>query len=240
MAIWTIIFSKFPLCFRGVHKAVAEFFRWNYEILEAGFLPERGFYNEVWNCSIRRQMAEKKTRLLGIYRASFGGWKGDLKARVECHCLRSSYAATQMCDACLALQPFPGAYMDPRRRPFLYTDFRPEAMWRSTGGRGEGMRASPWRVVPGFHEELVHFDVMHIAPIGVWRNLAAAVVVDKLRRGELRFVGDARALADLRLQTDSFSSGRCTPSKRIIRAAGREPARGKNKISARGRAEFSP
>jgi len=180
-------------------KAVAEFFRWNFEILEAGVLPERCFYGKEWKCPIRRKLAADKVRLFGRYRASFGGMKTDLKARVECHGLRSSYASTVMCDACLALQPFPGAFRDPRRRPFLYTDFRAVSRWRTTGGLGEGMRASPYRCIPGFHADLALFDTMHCGPIGVWRNIGAAVVVDKVRRGELRYCGEARALADLRL-----------------------------------------
>jgi hypothetical protein len=127
---------------------------------------------------------------------------GDLKARKECHFCRCSFQSMQMCDCCKALQPFPSVVKDRLRRPYLFTDFRATAAWRTSDGQGENLRFSPWKDVPGWSPDLVHFDVMHILPHGVWRNLNAAVVLDMLRRGELRHVGSARALQEMRSLSD--------------------------------------
>ena len=175
-------------------EAVALFFAWNFKILRDGILPSHGFYQEPWACQYRRKLAEDRTPLFGPYRACFGGWKGDLKARKECHFCKAGYQSKNVCDSCAA------------RRPFLYTNLRPDAPWRASPG--ENMRNSPWHCVPGFDELLVHYDIMHVGPLGIWRNLCAAVVLDMLRRGQLRYLTATRALADLRLEFHKW----CTAS----------------------------
>lgn len=183
----------------GVMDAVARFMVWNFEILHNGYLPERGFYNEPWSCPERARMARERAPLFGEYRGKFAGWKGDLKARKECHNTTAWYQARAMCDGCLAVQPFASVLRDPNKRRFCYTDFSAGAPWRATNGLGEGMRHSGWRAIRGWHDSLVHWDLMHNGPHGVWRNLCGGVVMDMLRRGETRYLQAARALNALRL-----------------------------------------
>jgi hypothetical protein len=118
-------------------EVVAKYFKWNMGILKTGILPEVDFYGKPWACEYRARLARERIPLFGPYKAVFGGWKGDLKARREGHACSASFQSREVCDSCRALQPFSSVVADPARRPFLYTDFSPTAEWRFTYGQGD-------------------------------------------------------------------------------------------------------
>ena len=59
--------------------------------------------------------------------------------------------------------------------------------------------------------EMVLFDLMHIGPLGIFRNLCAAVIIDFLQRGKLRHVNEALALRQLWTEFRQGCSGHHIP-----------------------------
>jgi hypothetical protein len=171
----------------NVHRIVAEVFAWSFKALQSGTAPLRGLKGEEFNpLSYRAKLAGLP--LMEGHTAVFVGWKGDGKARKECHFFFTrNWSCRNCCDECHATQPFARTPPD-----LLYTDTRPTANWRATFISHESYVAncaahelSPWAVVPGFRKELVHRDGMHDQCLGVQRDLAGTIIAELLDHGWL-------------------------------------------------------
>ena len=172
-----------------VHAKVALYFAWCFEVCQRGVGPTRGFYDEEfpldsWASRLRGEA------LMGQFTACYIAWKGDLKARRECHLFERNYNSALMCDACMATQNFKSVMSDPERRALLYCHLGRAARWRETIIDHDhyvhtARTISPWSCVPGFRHELVLFDWLHIGPLGFLRDWVAAIIIDLLERGDL-------------------------------------------------------
>lgn len=191
---------KEPNTKRKVMQTVAAYFGWCFQVAQNGLPPKTGFYCEPWPAGTYRQLlAASGAPLLGGFRGCFAGFKADLKARKESHFFNRSYTSLKCCDTCSATQPFPSAVANPISRSLLYSDFSPHARWRGTNeDNSEYLRKcadpSPWHVVPGFHKDLLLYDLMHVGPLGIWRDIVAALLIDMITRGELPGISPKVAL----------------------------------------------
>ena len=184
-----------------VMRSVAAFFAWSFDVLASGRPPAHGFYGEPWKRnSIMQKLYDKGDPLFGPWHCIFSGMKSDLKARKEINFFDRSYMHLNMCDACDAVQGFSTVMRDETLKKFLYLDVTKTAAWRNSACTHEKYMArseiiSPWAVVPGFRKELVYWDYMHIAFLGIHRDLCAGACLTLLLRGRLKGVS-----ADLQLR----------------------------------------
>lgn len=117
----------------------------------------------------------KKTIPLAIkqppkLRLVYFAWKGDLKARKQCHEFTDYYRCKRLCDKCSAVQPMSSA-----PEPFSYKNMSPNAPYVGTEkDHNAYIRTarciSPWAVVDGWQYESVSFDMMHIVFLGIAKN----------------------------------------------------------------------
>lgn len=116
------------------------------------------------------------------------GWKGDLKARKEAHFFVQNYAATFLCERCYATQAFPNVLRTASKRALLFTNFGPSALRhrarvQHVNYMASAAEKSPWLThIPGLHLTSIFFDMMHVAHLGILRNLVAAMCIDFVDR----------------------------------------------------------
>ena len=157
-------------------KVMAKYLAWNFEVLAAGVVPNRGFYGE--------ELQTKEGLLMDGWTACCTGWKGDLKARKEAHFFQQHYQSTFLCERCYATQAFPNVMKSAWKRALLFTNFGPNALRhrfrvQHVNYMASAAEKSPWLVhVPGLHLTTIFFDMMHVAHLGILRNLVAAMCLD--------------------------------------------------------------
>ena len=174
-----------------IMRTIPMFIAWCCDVCAHGFAPPHDFYGDPWpKGSVMERLHLESIPLFGPWRAIFAGLKADLKARKELNFMSRSYLHVHMCDECEAVQPFPSVMRSKALRRFLYTDVSVDAAWRGSRQTHEQYLArartvSPWIVVPGFRRELLYWDLMHIGPLGVYRDIIAATILDLLARDRL-------------------------------------------------------
>ena len=103
-------------------------------------------------------------------RLVYFAWKGDLKARKQCHGFQRYYRCKHLCDKCCAVQPMTNA-----PETFTYKNMSPNAPYATTvKDHDDYIRSttqiSDWSVVQGWQYESVSFDMMHIVFLGIAKN----------------------------------------------------------------------
>jgi hypothetical protein len=177
-----------PACKRKAIQLMARFVAWCFEILQHGVCPKVGMYGEPLE-GVCATLIDQP--IMGGYRAACIGFKADLKGRKEANFFKQFYGAIRVCERCRATQAFPSVLRDPAKRRMLFTDMSPDAPWRTSRISHEQYVAScgdvsPWFGVPGLRLEMMYFDIMHIGPLGIFRNLIPGIILDMFQRGELR------------------------------------------------------
>ena len=118
-------------------------------------------------------------------RACFYGFRGDQKARRECHYFSRHYNCTLLCDRCCAKVPTEKNMDDTNFKnfsanaPFLLTSID-HNMYLNTTPAAE---LSPWTAMPGWKIENTFFDWMHVVLLGVARDVVAAAIKLMAMRG---------------------------------------------------------
>jgi hypothetical protein len=200
-------------------RVMAAFVAWNFQVLQDGRGPKVGFYGEPLD-GVRAALIDQD--LMGPYKACCSGCKADLKARREAHFFAQNYNTSRVCERCHATQPFKNVMRSPALKRLLYTDLSADAPWRGTrisheqyvAAISDPSEVSPWFVIPGMRLEMVFFDLMHVGPLGIFRNLCAAVVTDFVERGELRNINDGLSLRQLWLEFTGWCRARRIPPPR--------------------------
>ncbi|CAE7832343.1 unnamed protein product [Symbiodinium sp. CCMP2592] len=183
-----------------VHKEIARLMSWSFKVLQSGKFPSTGFYGEEFpstSCRAKRS----GTALAGEWKACFYGFRGDQKARRECHYFSRHYNCIQLCDRCCAKTPTE-KHMDDMNfknfsanAPFLLTAID-HNMYLNTTPSAE---LSPWTAMPGWKIENTFFDWMHIVLLGIARDVVAAAIKLMAMRGVI-------SMTNLRLELKSLTA----------------------------------
>ena len=112
---------------RKVFEVMAKYVAWDMQILAAGVVPEKGFYDEPLSAG-----DVAWSSVTAEYWGACAGFKADLKARKEAHSFKHGYMSIYCCDRCRATQPFPRALQSDELQRLLCSDVSAEAPWRST------------------------------------------------------------------------------------------------------------
>ena len=118
-------------------------------------------------------------------RACFYGFRGDQKARRECHFFTRHYNCTMLCDRCCAMKPAKTVVDGMNYKnfsadaPFLLTTIDHDTYVNTT----PAAELSPWTAMPGWKIENTFFDWMHVVLLGVAKDVAAAAIKLMVMRG---------------------------------------------------------
>ncbi|CAE7375107.1 nipblb [Symbiodinium sp. CCMP2592] len=199
--IWSFssVFSSMLDVKDHVHTEIAKLMSWSFKILQEGRFPDRGYYGE--------ELLEKSSRgksrglpLAGGWKACFYGFRGDQKARRECHFFTRHYNCNLLCDQCVAIKPSKNMVRGMNYKnfsanaPFLLTTISHETYLNTTSASD----LSPWTAMPGWRLENTFFDWMHVVLLGVGRDAVAAAIKLMVMRG---LIGWDTKRADLKMLT---------------------------------------
>ncbi|CAE7424472.1 nipblb, partial [Symbiodinium microadriaticum] len=129
-----------------------------------------------------RRLAKRK---ISIDWACFYGFRGDQKARRECHFFTRHYNCTMLCDRCCAMKPAKTVVDGMNYKnfsadaPFLLTTIDHDTYVNTT----PAAELSPWTAMPGWKIENTFFDWMHVVLLGVAKDVAAAAIKLMVMRG---------------------------------------------------------
>ncbi len=107
------------------------------------------------------------------------------EARREVHGYSRHYGATEICDACGAVQLYQNAPVQ-----LNFANFSDNAGYVFTEISHELYLATsdvvtPWVSVPGFRHESVLHDILHSGPLGVDRDLCGSSLINLLECGRI-------------------------------------------------------
>jgi hypothetical protein len=110
----------------GVHREFCRFIAWSLAYCEAGRYPTHGYRGEDFKAGHYRASLAGNI-IAGPWKAVYGCWKGDRKARRETHAFAQHHNAMHICELCrcCVLSVNAPAHLN-------YCDFSPGAPWRAT------------------------------------------------------------------------------------------------------------
>ena len=175
------------------HGEIIDFIRWDLTFLCSGLCPTIGFYNENLDGNYVAAASANEV-LAGPWRGQFAGNKGDLKAKVESNGFERNAQANFICEQCGACR-----HLD----TYNWANYTLGAGWRKVRVttdfyiRSSGRFATHWSLQPGWDLTRNLWDLMHIGPLGIMRDLGGSVICELLEYGHIPLVVDkAKDLID--------------------------------------------
>jgi hypothetical protein len=181
---------------------VTAWLKWNITILESGFGPTRGFYNEKLTSESMLRFAGRA--LAGHWRATWAGNTGDYKSKKEWMGYSRYYRCRQMCEACLGEAPTVHA-----NKSMSVFNFLDNAPWLQTLLAPVHVAALedhtlPLQMFDGWHHELYHRDPAHTNALGQAKDSNACTCIALLNEGHLGPQTGDEALRKLHSEFDNF------------------------------------
>jgi hypothetical protein len=179
-----------PVVKKRVHEIIAKYIAHELKAFQRGVGNTHGFYGEQYAPSTTLGELADQPLASGIC-AIWMGMKADSKAIQDANSFDRWYKCIQMCRDCLANNPY--KHSDP---DLNFKNFREDALHRLTQISNEfylrtTSYKSPYIIdIPGGYLQLCWKDIMHADAIGYGRDLAACVIQDMLKAGQLEGVGD--------------------------------------------------